>query len=45
MALLEIQYLLQSRDIMCERNLDVSENLVGHHCELLVQNGALVDLQ
>jgi hypothetical protein len=42
---LEIQYLLQLRDIVCAYHLDVSENLVDHHGELLVQNGTLVDLQ
>jgi hypothetical protein len=44
MTLLKIQYLLQLRDIVCACHLDVSENLVDQHGELLVQNGTLVDL-
>jgi hypothetical protein len=45
LALLEIQYLLQLIDIVCAYHLDISSNLVDHHGELLIQNGALVDLQ
>jgi hypothetical protein len=30
---------------MCTCQLDVSANLVDHHGELLVQNGALIELQ
>jgi hypothetical protein len=45
MALLEIQYLLHLCDIVCACKLFVSENLIDHHGELLVQNGTLVDLQ
>jgi hypothetical protein len=30
---------------VCACQLDISENLVDHHGELLVQNGALLDLQ
>jgi hypothetical protein len=45
MTLLEIQYLLQLCNIVCACHLDVSVNLVDHHVELQIQNGALVDLQ
>jgi hypothetical protein len=43
MAHLEIQYLLQFWDILYESHPNVSTNIVDHHGELIVQNGALVE--
>jgi hypothetical protein len=45
MTHLEIQYLLQFWDILYESHPDVSTNIVDHHGELIVQNGALVESQ
>jgi hypothetical protein len=45
LALFEIQYLLQSRELICACHPDHSAMFVDHYGSLLVQGGGMVDSQ